>query len=343
MRRALLLLAVALGAVLLAALVLGTGTPAVAPHRLPAVLGAAGGIEHVVVTELRVPRLLLGVLTGAALGLAGLLLQDGLRNPLAVPELLGVSSGAAAAVAVTIVTGAAVPFAPLLPAVVGAVTGGALTLLAVRGAVGPAAVLLIGAGVGAALQALLLAAVAMTGSSEQGVLVRYLLGSLTGTTWATVTPVLPALAVAFVAGVAVLPLLGPLRLGDDAASALGLHTGAARAAVLGVACLLVAAVVGPAGPVAWVGFLAPQLVRVLLPAARPLPRAAACAGAGAAVVVVADLLARTVLYPVELPVGGFTAGVAIVAGGLLLVWRRPRAARTAGPARTDRTAAAVDR
>ncbi|MCO5546656.1 hypothetical protein L7F22_000090 [Adiantum nelumboides] len=252
-RRALLLLAVAAGAVLLTALVLGTGTPAVAPHRLPAVLGASGGIEHVVVTELRVPRLLLGVLTGAALGLAGLLLQDGLRNPLAVPELLGVSSGAAAAVAVTVVTGAAVPFAPLLPAVVGAVTGGALTLLAVRGAVGPAAVLLIGAGVGAALQALLLAAVAMTGSSEQGVLVRYLLGSLTGTTWATVTPVLPALAVAFVAGVAVLPLLGPLRLGDDAASALGLRTGAARAAVLGVACLLVAAVVGPAGPVAWVG------------------------------------------------------------------------------------------
>ena len=97
-------------------------------------------------------------------------------------------------------------------------------------------------------------------------------------------------------------------------------------AIVGL-CLLVAAVVGPAGPVAWVGFLAPQLVRVLLPAARPLPRAAACAGAGAAVVVVADLLARTVLYPVELPVGGFTAGVAIVAGGLLLVWRRPRAAR----------------
>ena len=69
----------------------------------------------------------------------------------------------------------------------------------------------------------------------------------------------------------------------------------------------------------------------------------ACAGAGAAVVVVADLLARTVLYPVELPVGGFTAGVAIVAGGLLLVWRRPRAARTAVPVRTDGPAAAVER
>ncbi|MEJ8282029.1 iron chelate uptake ABC transporter family permease subunit [Pseudonocardia spirodelae] len=332
MRTTLVLLGALAGAAALAVLVLGTGTPAVAPHRLPGVLVAGGGIEHVVVTELRVPRLVLGALAGVALGLAGLLLQDALRNPLAVPEMLGVSSGAAAAVAVTIVSGAAVPFAPLLPAVLGAAVGGALTLLAVRGAVGPAAVLLIGAGVSAALQALLLASVAMTGSTEQGVLVRYLLGSLTGTTWATVAPVLPALVVAVAAAVAVLPLLGVLRLGDDAASSLGLRTGTARATVLAVACLLVAAVVGPAGPVAWVGFLAPQLVRAIVPAAGPLPRAAGCAGAGAVIVVVADLLARTVLYPVELPVGGLTAVVAIVLGTAVLVLRRRDASPAGGPA-----------
>ncbi|BBG04948.1 MULTISPECIES: iron ABC transporter permease [Pseudonocardia] len=320
------LLVVAGTALVVATLCLGT--PSVPPWQLPAVLGSGSGIEHVVVTELRAPRLVLGALAGIALGTAGMLLQDALRNPLAVPELLGVSSGAAAAVAITIVTGAAVPFAPLLPAIAGAATGALLTLLAVRGAVGPAAVLLIGAGVSAALQALLLTAVALTGSQEQGVLVRYLLGSLTGTTWPTVATVLPGLAIGLGLAVLALPALGLLRLGDGTASVLGLRTATARIAVLAVACLLVAAVVGPCGPVAWVGFLAPQLVRRFRPAAAPLTRLVACAGTGAVLVVAADLPARTVLYPVELPVGGLTAVVAVVLGVLLLAGRRrPRPAR----------------
>ncbi|MFP5021944.1 iron chelate uptake ABC transporter family permease subunit [Pseudonocardia phyllosphaerae] len=315
MRRTLLTTGCVAAAAALAALVLGTGSPAVPPQQLPAVL-AGDGPAHVLVTQLRLPRLVLGVLAGAALGAAGMLLQTSLRNPLAVPELLGVSSGAAAAVAITIVTGAAVPFAPLLPAVLGAAAGGALTLLAVRGAVGPAAVLLIGAGVGAALQALLLSAVALTGSQEQGVLVRYLLGSLTGTTWPVVAAAVPGLVLALPAAVAVLPALELLRLGDTAASVLGLRTGAARAAVLGTACLLVASVVGPCGPVAWVGFLAPQVVRFVAPAAGPLLRLACSAGCGAVIVVVADLVARSVLHPVELPAGGLTAVVAIALGGV---------------------------
>jgi iron complex transport system permease protein len=314
-------------AVVLVTAALALGQPAVPPLRLPAVLAADGGIEHVVVTQLRAPRLVLGVLAGAALGVAGLLLQESLRNPLAVPELLGVSSGAAAAVAVTVVFALPVPFAPLLPALAGAALGALLTVLAVRGAVGPAAVLLIGAGVSAALQAVMLAATAVTGSQEQGVLVRYLLGSLAGTTWATVGVALPGLLVAAPLVVVALPALGLLRLGGEAATVLGLRAGAARGGVLAVACLLTAAVVGPAGPIAWVGFVAPQLVRVLAPGLRPVPGLLACAGAGAAVVVAADLLARTVLHPVELPVGGLTAAVAVTAGTVLLVLRRTGVAR----------------
>lgn len=301
---------------------LAIGRPGVPVTALPAVLAADGGLEHVVVTQLRAPRLVLGVLAGAALGAAGLLLQESLRNPLAVPELLGVSSGAAAAVAVTVVFGLTVPFAPLLPALLGAAVGAVLTVLAVRGAVGPAAVLLIGAGVSAALQAVLLAATAVSGSQEQGVLVRYLLGSLTGTTWQTVAAALPGLAVAVPLAVLAMPVVGLLRLGGDTAAALGLPAGAARTGVLAVACLLTAAVVGPCGPIAWVGFVAPLLVRTLVPALPPLLALAGCAAAGALVVVTADLLARTVLHPVELPVGGLTAVVAVVAGGALLALRR---------------------
>ncbi|MFC5996333.1 FecCD family ABC transporter permease [Pseudonocardia hispaniensis] len=301
---------------------LSLGQPLVVPARLPSVLAADGGLEHVVVTELRAPRLLLAVLAGAGLGVAGLLLQESLRNPLAVPELLGTSSGAAAAVAVTVGFGLTVPGAPLLPALVGAAIGTLLTVLAVRGAVGPAAVLLIGAGVSAALQAMMLAALSMADSREQGVLVRYLLGSLSGTTWSTVAATLPGLLLGLPLAVLALPALGLLRLGGEAASVLGLRPGAARLGVLAIACLITAAVVGPCGPVAWVGFFAPQLAARVAPRVGLAARLAACAGLGAMVVGAADLAARTVLYPVELPVGGLTAVVAVLLGGVLLLRRR---------------------
>ncbi|CAL9521569.1 putative siderophore transport system permease protein YfhA [Actinosynnema sp. ALI-1.44] len=281
----------------------------------PVVAWPVTELEQVVVWQLRAPRLVLGAVAGACLGVAGLLLQESLRNPLAVPELLGVSGGAAAAVGTTVAFGLDVPGAPLTPALVGAALGGALTLVAVRGAEGPAAVLLIGAAVGSAAQAVMLAATAMTDTREQGVLVRYLLGSLTGTTWPTLVPVAVGLAVAVPAVLVVLPRVRLLRLGDDEAMSAGLRPGRARVAVLAVASLLVAVVVGPAGPVAWVGFFAPRLAARL-----GRPSVGVTASLGALVVVAADLVARTALYPVELPVGGLTALAAVGVG--LLVRRR---------------------
>ncbi|WP_236808859.1 FecCD family ABC transporter permease [Amycolatopsis albispora] len=319
---------VVLGAVVLAVLALSLGQPVVTPDHFPAVLaGDAPVLDRLVVLELRAPRLVLALFAGAVLGAAGLLLQESLRNPLAVPELLGVSSGAAAAVALVVVTGVSVPGAPLVPALLGAAAGGGLTLLAVRRAVGPAAVLLIGAAIGSALQAVLLAGMSLTESREQGVLVRYLLGSLTGTTWTTVLTSVPGMLLALPLTVLALPALGVLRLGDDTATALGLPAGAARVAVLAIGCLLVATVVGACGPVAWVGFLAPQLARALRPSGSALAWLGWSVATGALLVTAADLLARTVLYPVELPVGGLTALLAVLCGGVLVLHRR-RAART---------------
>jgi iron complex transport system permease protein len=230
-----------------------------------------------------------------------------------------VSSGAGAAVGICVALGIAVPGAPVVPALLGAAVGGGATLLAVRGAAGPSAVLLIGAAVSAACQALMIAAGALVDSREQGVLVRYLLGSLTGTSWQAVGPAAAGMVVALVAAVAVLPAVNLLRLGDDTASALGLRAGAARMIVLAVASLLVAVVAGPCGPIAWVGFFAVRIVRAWRPNSGAVQRLAWSAVLGALVVVVADVAARTVLYPVELPVGGLTALVAVVVGtGLLL-------------------------
>lgn len=311
--------------VLAVVLVLGSlmlGMPFVGINRLPAAMMASGGIEHVVVVELRTPRLLLGLLAGAALGVAGLLLQDSLRNPLAIPELLGVSGGAATTVTICVVFGLNVPGAPLLPAVAGAAAGAALTLVAVRGAVGPSATLLVGAAVSAALQAVLLAAAALADSRDQGVLIRYLLGSLAGVGWSDVLVVGIALLVAGPFAAACLPALGVLRLGDETAASLGLRADRARIWVLTAACLLVAVVVGFCGPIAWIGFLAPQLARTLARSAPPRVHFGWSAVFGALLVVAADLTARTILYPIELPVGGLTAAMGVVVGVLVLAGKR---------------------
>lgn len=285
-------------------------------------LPAETEVARVVLWELRMPRLLLALLGGAAVGAAGLLMQAALRNPLAVPELLGVSTGGALAAAVTVVWALPVPVAlqPVV-ALVGAVCGGAVCLAAAGTGRGPGAVLLIGAAVSTALQAVLLAVVAAADRLQYDTLFRYLVGSLTGITWDHARLTLPWLLACVPLAVLALPALGVLRLGDEAAAAVGLHVGRARIAVLGLAAVLVAVVVGPCGPIAWIGFVAPHAARRLRPAADArllLPWAAAI---GALFTTVADLAARHVFAPAETPLGAWTAAVGIVAGLLMLTRR----------------------
>ncbi|MGW0842275.1 FecCD family ABC transporter permease [Streptomyces sp. NPDC002787] len=315
------------------ACMLSLGTPYVPLHRLPgALLDGDSTLAGVVVTELRVPRLVLALIAGACLGAAGLVLQEALRNPLAVPEMLGVSSGAALGVATPLVLAVSVPAAaqPLL-AIGGAALGGALTLLAAGLGRSPSAVLLTGAAVAAALQAALLVLMVMADQLDLQLIYRYLLGSLSARTWDDVTGLWPWLLIAVPALVLCAPVLSVLRLGDEDAEALGVRVHRARFAALAIAVLLIAPVTAVCGPVAWVGFLAPHLARRLNPSAdavRWLPWSAAW---GAVVVAVADVPARLALAPVETPVGAWTSlfgvpvGVALLRSGK----RRPKAARPA--------------
>lgn len=300
------------------------GTPPVAPLRLPAVFADPASLEYVVLWELRLPRMLVGLLGGAAVGVAGLLLQESLRNPLAVPELSGVSAGAALAVVACVVWTLPVPVA-LHPVagLAGAVAGGAVTLAVAGTARSAQGVLLVGAAVSTGIQALMLAVLATADRLQYDLLFRYLVGSLNGLMWEQAGRALPWFAVAAPLVLACVPALNLLRLGDEAAAALGSRVRAARLGVLAVAALLVGSVTGPCGPVAWVGFVAPLLARRLRPyggARTWLPWTAAL---GAAVTVAADLVARLAFAPVETPLGAWTALAGVLIGAALLRHRRP--------------------
>ncbi|MFE6331666.1 FecCD family ABC transporter permease [Streptomyces sp. NPDC057806] len=321
---------------------LSLGTPYVPLHRLPGALADEDGtLAGIVVTELRVPRLVLALVAGACLGAAGLVLQEALRNPLAVPEMLGVSSGAALGVAAPLVLAVSLPaFVQPLMAIGGAALGGGLTLLAAGLGRSPSAVLLTGAAVAAALQAALLVLMVMADQLDLQLIYRYLLGSLSARTWDDVTGLWPWLLVAVPALVLCAPVLSVLRLGDEDAEALGVRAQRARLAALAIAVVLIAPVTAVCGPVAWVGFLAPHLARWFNPqaaAVRWLPWSAAW---GAVVVAVADVPARLALAPVETPVGAWTALLGVPAGVALLRSdkRRPSARRRSAGTTAARSA-----
>lgn len=313
-------LLVVIAAVCVAALALGT--PTIAVTRLAALLTGPADVPALVLRELRVPRVLLALIGGASLGCAGLVLQESLRNPLAAPDLVGVSAGATLAVAIVVIFQVPLGFG-VLPAIAlaGGLAGGLLTLLAARRARSPAAVLLTGAAVSAALTGAFFAVFALGGELQVQVAFRFLLGSLNGRMNDEVVAAAPWLAVSLPALVACAPVLAVLRLGDEAAGALGVRVARARVAALVIAVVLVGPVVAVCGPIAWVGLLAPHLARALRPgddALGWLPVTALC---GALTVVGADLAARLALAPVETPLGAWTALVGVL-GGLALTRRR---------------------
>lgn len=306
------------------------GTPAVDPGTMVRALQGDGErLAVTVVTQLRAPRVVAAIVAGAALAVAGTLLQAVLHNRLATPDLLGVGPGAAVTVAAIVVLGVPVPGAWFpVAAGLGAAAGGALTLAAARGLRDPSSVLLAGAAVGAALGALVVAVTSMAEQLQLQLLFRYLSGSLAGVTWAQVTPALAWTAAALLAAVALSPWLSVLAVGDRTAESLGLRVGRLRRLAVAVAVLLVAGAVSVAGPVAWVGFLGPLLVRLLLPDAGVVRQVPLSALAGAVITVWADLAARLFFAPVESPVGAWTAMVGIALAVALVSGRL-----SGGPAR----------
>ncbi|MEU2775285.1 iron ABC transporter permease [Streptomyces sp. NPDC007162] len=268
-----------------------------------------------VLNELRVPRAAVGALVGTALGVAGALVQTVTRNPLASPDVIGVGHGAAAATVLALATGAvSAPGAMPFVAVGGGLAAAALVyVLAWRHGMQPARFVLTGVGIGVALSAVVQLYLTDSELDAAEQLKLWLTGSLNGRGWAQAGPLAVVLLLTVPGLVWASRAARLLGLDPDTAAALGLRVDRARLGltVLGVA--LAATATGAAGPIGFVALTAPQLARRLT--RTPQLPLVCSALTGAVVLVTADLVARTLVPPLEIPVGALTS---LVGGPYLL-------------------------
>lgn len=284
--------------------------------------GAGTRASEFIVYELRLPRAAAGLAVGLCLGLAGALTQTFSRNPLATPDILGVTSGASAGAVTAIVLGGGgysvgaslLGFGiPVVATVGGLAAAAAVYGLAWKGGVDSYRIVLIGIGVTASLGGLTSYLVVRAQLTQATAATQWLVGSLSGVSWASVWPMVAALVVVAPIALAQSGPLGISQLGDDVAVGLGVPLQRHRLVVIAAAVLLTAAAVSAAGPVEFVAFVAPQVARRLAGAGRPPLLASALVGA--VLVLIADVVARTA-FTGEIPVGILTA----VIGAPYLIW-----------------------
>lgn len=264
-----------------------------------------------IVFELRLPRLLLGLGVGAALAVSGALMQAVFRNPLAEPGLVGVSSGAALGAALAIVVGGGAWFGALsIPAA--AAAGAAVATLLVQyvarrgGLTTTATLLLAGLALTSFVNALLGLLLHVANDAELRNLTFWMLGSLGGQSLGEVAFAVVLMFVAVIWGARQARALDALLLGEAEAGHLGVNVEQLKRRSIGAAALATGTAVALAGVIGFIGLLVPHLVRLALGPGhrRLLPRSALL---GALLLVGADVVARTVLAPVELPIGVLTA------------------------------------
>lgn len=301
----LLLVAVASGVAL--------GSVTLPPAELWHALTVGGGSAGSIVRDVRLPRVALGALVGAGLGMSGAALQGTLRNPLAEPYLLGVSGGAAVGAVLAVVLAGAQGLLVPLSAFAGALVAVLVVLVVARasGARGDARLLLMaGVIVGAFANAAIMVALANAPANTVRGATWWMMGSLADADWFQVKWLCAFVAAGGGALAWMAPTIDVLALGDEAAAALGVEPDVASRRVYLAGSLLAAATVAAAGLVGFVGLVVPHLARR---AGARAHRGAilASALAGAALVIAADVIARVALRPTELPLGAVTALVGV--------------------------------
>lgn len=288
-------------------------------------LGRGEQVDEFVIMDLRMPRALAGLVVGIALGVSGAITQSIARNPLASPDILGITGGASA-VAVFLVTVSGGTAAAIVDSVglsAAALAGGLGTgllvyFLAWRRGIDGFRLILIGISVSAVMEAITTWLLVTADIRDVARAQAWLVGSLDDRSWDEVRVAIWGTVVLLVVVAGASFQFKPLHLGDDVAAGLGVRYTRVRAVLLLCAVLLAGVAVSAAGPVPFVALVAPQVAMRL--ARCPTPPMVASGMVGALLLIGADLVARTAL-PIGLPVGVVTAAI----GGPFLVYLLVRA------------------
>jgi iron complex transport system permease protein len=282
-------------------------------------------VDQAIVWNLRLPRVVLAAMVGAALSASGTAYQGVLRNSLADPYLLGVAAGAGLGATVAIVSGASGTAVLPVAAFIGAVAAVVLTYLIASVGSDRAsgyAVILAGVAVAAMLTAVQ-TFLQQQHTEEIRQIYNWLLGSFSVSSWNDIALALPYLLLSTLVLLAHRRVLDVLRVGADEAGTLGLHPTRTRLVIIVAATLATAAAVSVSGLIGFVGIIVPHAVRMLTSASYRVIMPVAMLG-GAAFLVLADLAARTVQAPGEVPIGVVTA---LVGGPFFLAVLRSRRTR----------------
>ncbi|QTA37530.1 iron ABC transporter permease [Thermosipho ferrireducens] len=271
---------------------------------LMALSGQGDSVSRVIVREIRIPRTVSAILVGSNIAIAGALLQAVLKNPLAAPGIIGVTSGASlAAVTIMLVFPALTYFVPFAAFFGGILATFLVFALAWKKGTGVNAVRIVLAGV--ALNAILGGGTSLLSilysDRIQGILM-WVNGSLAGNTWIDVQTLLPYTVVGFIVALFLSDIANLLQLGDSNAVSLGVKLNQARIILSITAAFLTGISVAIAGIIGFVGLIIPHISRLLVGSNYRflIP---SCALLGASLLVLADMVARTIFAPIELPVG----------------------------------------
>lgn len=298
-------------------------------HLLPGMPWMADGsltpLQDQAVWQFRLPRALLAGLAGAGLALAGALMQVTVRNPLAEPYILGVSSGASVGAVLVIVFGSAAlgGLSLNIAAFIGAVVAcGCVAAMAYQGGtLSPTRMILAGVALGTLFSAITSYLTISTDAQNVVSVLFFLLGSVSAATMSSLIGPAIALVIAVIAAGALARPLNALMTGDESATSLGIDPTRLRALMLILASLLTGAIVSVAGGIGFVGLVVPHVARIAVGAdhRRMLPVTVL---GGAVFLMLADLLARTVAAPTEIPLGILTSFV----GAPFFLWLMRRGA-----------------
>ncbi|ASR38712.1 hypothetical protein BAY61_31100 [Prauserella marina] len=300
----------------LAVLSIGTGEyPMSFGDVLATLAGQGSKFDYLVVTEQRLPRVLVAIVVGIALALSGAVFQTLSRNPLGSPDIIGFTAGSATGgVATIIVFGAGT-----VTVAFGAIVGGLLTAVLVTALCGRRGLrsdrlVLVGVGIGTVLIGISAYLLTRATAESAAQAVTWQVGNLAGRDWRYLVPIVVAVALLAPVVFAYAKPLRMLEMGDDVAIGIGVDVDRMRRLLFVLAVALVAVAVATAGPIPFVALAAPQIAKRLT--RRPGPNLLTAALLGAALVVASDYLGQRLLESSLLPVGVVTSAL----GGAYLAW-----------------------